>query len=64
MIVEREMLKGQTCQGHGTAVEIHEILAATDRSHDFPLFCAVYEILEKGRRCESLLEGLMNERVA
>ncbi|CAF9915496.1 MAG: Glycerol-3-phosphate dehydrogenase [NAD(+)] [Gomphillus americanus] len=44
--VERTELNGQSLQGIGTSYEINSFLKAHGKEAEFPLFTAVYEILE------------------
>ncbi|TGZ76768.1 NAD-dependent glycerol-3-phosphate dehydrogenase [Ascodesmis nigricans] len=44
--VERETLNGQKLQGTSTAREVNQFLSARGEEHEFPLFTAVFNILE------------------
>jgi glycerol-3-phosphate dehydrogenase (NAD+) len=56
--VEREMLNGQSCQGKGTADEVHDMLVARGCQDKFPLFVAIHEIISSGRDPKSLLRDI------
>lgn len=45
--VEQRELNGQILQGTGTAYEMHSFLEAQGKEADFPLFTAVWMVLEK-----------------
>ncbi|KAI0482513.1 NAD-dependent glycerol-3-phosphate dehydrogenase N-terminus-domain-containing protein [Xylariaceae sp. FL0804] len=47
--IEERELNGQKLQGTSTAVEVHSFLAKRGRQDDYPLFTAVFDILE-GRK--------------
>lgn len=44
--IEQKELNGQKLQGTSTAYEVHEFLASQNMEKEFPLFTAVYNILE------------------
>ena len=53
--LERELLNGQKLQGATTAREVNNFLKAKGRVHEFPLFTAVYEIIFKGRKPDTIV---------
>ena len=52
--VEKTELNGQKLQGTGTAYEVNEFLKTKDMEKDFPLFTAVYNILEGNNKPEDI----------
>lgn len=52
--VEREVLNGQKLQGTSTAREVNEFLKTRGAEGDFPLFTAVYRILEGQAKVEDI----------
>ena len=53
--LERELLNGQKLQGAATAQEVHSFLKAKGKVHEFPLFTAVYEIVFRRRKPDSIV---------
>lgn len=54
--IEERELNGQKLQGTSTAGEVNEFLKAEGKEKEFPLFTAVWEILEGRRRPEEIPE--------
>lgn len=54
--LEKQMMKGQKCQGTGTAREVYGILKERGCLDQFPLFAAVHEIVHEGRAVGTLLQ--------
>jgi len=52
--IEERELNGQKLQGTSTAYEVNEYLRSQGMEKDFPLFTAVYEILEGKKKAEEL----------
>lgn len=52
--IEQEVLNGQKLQGTSTAYEVNSFLSQQGREHEFPLFTAVYNILEKKAKPEDI----------
>ncbi|KAB8336652.1 hypothetical protein FH972_020963 [Carpinus fangiana] len=59
--VEKEQLNGQKLQGTSTAVEVNTFLKAKGMEQDFPLFTAVYNILEGNKKPEEIPDLILNE---
>lgn len=55
--LERELLNGQKLQGAATAQEVNNFLNAKGKVQEFPLFTAVYEIVFKGRKADTIVES-------
>jgi glycerol-3-phosphate dehydrogenase (NAD+) len=54
--LEQELLNGQKLQGATTAQEVNTFLKSRGKSHEFPLFRAVHEIVYEGRDASTLVE--------
>jgi glycerol-3-phosphate dehydrogenase (NAD+) len=54
--IEQSELNGQKLQGTSTAYEVNEFLKSQGREDDFPLFKAVYNILEGNVKPEDIPE--------
>ncbi|KAF1953931.1 glycerol-3-phosphate dehydrogenase-like protein [Byssothecium circinans] len=54
--IEQEVLNGQKLQGTSTAYEVNEFLKQQGQEADFPLFTAVYKILEGKAKPEDIPE--------
>ncbi|KAF2141769.1 uncharacterized protein K452DRAFT_287728 [Aplosporella prunicola CBS 121167] len=54
--VEQQELNGQKLQGTSTAYEVHSYLKGQGMEHEFPLFTAVYNILEGKTKPEEIPE--------
>ncbi|KAF2645804.1 glycerol-3-phosphate dehydrogenase-like protein [Massarina eburnea CBS 473.64] len=54
--IEQEVLNGQKLQGTSTAYEVNEFLKQQGHEADFPLFTAVYNILEGNAKPEDIPE--------
>ncbi|KAF4303641.1 glycerol-3-phosphate dehydrogenase [Botryosphaeria dothidea] len=52
--VEKAELNGQKLQGTSTAYEVHSFLKSQGSVEDFPLFTAVYNILEGKMKAEDI----------
>ena len=52
--VEKQELNGQKLQGNSTALEVNTFLKGHGLEKDFPLFTAVYEILQGNAKAEDL----------
>ncbi len=52
--VEKTELNGQKLQGTGTAYEVNELLKAKGMEKEFPLFTAVYHILEGNNKPQDI----------
>ncbi|PVI00296.1 glycerol-3-phosphate dehydrogenase-like protein [Periconia macrospinosa] len=52
--IEQEVLNGQKLQGTSTAYEVNSFLTQEGKEHEFPLFTAVYNILEKKAKPEDI----------
>lgn len=52
--IEQSELNGQKLQGTSTAYEVHEFLKSQNMETDFPLFTAVYDILEGNKKPEDI----------
>nr|POE51537.1 serine/threonine-protein kinase atg1 [Quercus suber] len=57
--IEARELNGQKLQGTSTAYEVNSFLRAQRRERDFPLFTAVYNILEGKNRPEEIPQLLL-----
>nr|POE63549.1 serine/threonine-protein kinase atg1 [Quercus suber] len=57
--IEARELNGQKLQGTSTAYEVNSFLRAQRRERDFPLFTAVYNILEGRNRPEEIPQLLL-----
>ncbi|OMJ26736.1 Glycerol-3-phosphate dehydrogenase 1-like protein [Smittium culicis] len=57
-VLEAEMLNGQKLQGPLTSLEVNEYLSNINKTADFPLFTAVYEIVYQNKDAKPLLESL------
>jgi glycerol-3-phosphate dehydrogenase (NAD+) len=55
--LERELLNGQKLQGAATALEVNNFLKAKGKVQEFPLFTAVYEIVFKGRKADTIVDS-------
>ena len=60
-VIEEKELNGQKLQGVSTAKDVHAFLDAKGMVKDFPLFTAVYDILE-GRMETKDIPGVIEER--
>ncbi|KAF2765983.1 glycerol-3-phosphate dehydrogenase [Teratosphaeria nubilosa] len=56
--IEKRELNGQQLQGTGTAYEVNSFLKKEGKEQEFPLFTAVYSILEGKKRAQDLPELL------
>ena len=52
--IEKRELNGQQLQGTGTAYEVNSFLKKEGKEQEFPLFTAVYNILEGKKRPEDI----------
>jgi glycerol-3-phosphate dehydrogenase (NAD+) len=52
--IEQKELNGQKLQGTSTAYEVNEFLKSQGMEADFPLFTAVYNILEGNAKPEDI----------
>ncbi len=52
--IEARELNGQSLQGTSTAYEVHEFLRSEGKEGEFPLFTAVWRILEGEKRPEDI----------
>ncbi|KAK4499992.1 hypothetical protein PRZ48_008178 [Zasmidium cellare] len=52
--IEERELNGQKLQGTSTAYEVNEFLKSQNREKEFPLFTAVYEILEGKKKPQDI----------
>ncbi|KAF1998087.1 NAD-dependent glycerol-3-phosphate dehydrogenase [Amniculicola lignicola CBS 123094] len=53
-VIEEKELNGQKLQGTSTALEVNEFLKSQNMEKDFPLFTAVYNILEGNAKPEDI----------
>ncbi|KAJ0413080.1 NAD-dependent glycerol-3-phosphate dehydrogenase N-terminus-domain-containing protein [Aspergillus carlsbadensis] len=59
--IEEKEMNGQKLQGVSTAQSVYRFLEKHNRTDDFPLFCAVYHILEGNAKVDDL-PNLLNKR--
>ncbi|KAI9745424.1 MAG: glycerol-3-phosphate dehydrogenase [Claussenomyces sp. TS43310] len=62
--VERRELNGQKLQGISTAAEVHSFLKARGKEHDYPLFLAVYNVLQGKNSVDDIPRLLADDEVA
>uniref|UniRef100_A4K3A2 Glycerol-3-phosphate dehydrogenase [NAD(+)] n=1 Tax=Starmerella magnoliae TaxID=5490 RepID=A4K3A2_9ASCO len=56
-VIEKELLNGQSAQGVVTCKEVYELLSEQKMLDDYPLFKAIYDVLENGLAVEGLVES-------
>lgn len=60
--IEKDILNGQSAQGVITCKEVHELLTEQNMLDEFPLFKAIYQVIEEDHTVEELVEKLLECR--